>query len=106
MKRFLSELQERFINVEFNERIKYVRRFRNLTIKQAAEISITTEKCWSDWESGKAIPRKGNRKIIASALKVREEMIFGKPEKCAFNQTEEKSSEEYIFINNPLNKVF
>jgi transcriptional regulator with XRE-family HTH domain len=84
MEKLLSELQEMFINKEIGGRIKYLRKMRNLTIKQAAEKSITTEKCWSDWENGKSIPRKGNRKIIASALNVSEEMIFGNPKEYAF----------------------
>ena len=84
MQKFLSELQERFMNIKFNERIMYLRRFRNLTIKQAADICITTEKCWSDWENGKAIPRKRNKRMIASVLNVSEEIIFGTPKVCNF----------------------
>lgn len=106
MDRLLSELQEMFVNSEFYGRIRCLRKIRNLTIKQAAEISITTEKCWSDWENGKAIPRKENRKTIASALKVREEIIFGKPEKYAFNQMKEIPNEKYTVINDASNKVF
>lgn len=102
MDRLLSELQEMFVNSEFYGRIRYLRKIRNLTIKQVAEISITTEKCWSDWENGKAI----HRKIIASALKVREEIIFGKPEKYAFNQMKEMANEKYTVINDASNKVF
>lgn len=98
MEKFLSELQERFMNIEFNERIKYLRRLRNLTIKQAAEISITTEKCWSDWENGNTIPRDKNRKIIARALKVREDIIFGKPNIYVFNHLKEMQSQEYTGI--------
>lgn len=98
MEKLLSELQEIFINIEFYERIKYLRKFRNLTIKQVAEISFTTEKCWSDWENGKAIPRKSSRKIIALALNVSEEIIFGKPEVYAFNHIEEMSSQKGTVI--------
>ena len=82
MKKFLIDLQEIFMNSKFYERIRYLRKYRNLTIKQAAEKSITTEKCWSDWENGKVIPRKRNRKIIAAVLGVSEEIIFGKPKPC------------------------
>lgn len=84
MKKFLSDLQEMFMNIKFYERIKYLRKFRNLTIRQAADKCITTEKCWSDWENGKAIPRKRNRRIIALALNVSEEIIFGTPKVFVF----------------------
>ena len=84
MEKFLSDLQEMFINIKFNERIMHLRKFRNLTIKQAADKCITTEKCWSDWENGKAIPRKRNRRIIALVLNVSEEIIFGNPKLYAF----------------------
>ncbi|BCZ48994.1 hypothetical protein psyc5s11_50610 [Clostridium gelidum] len=84
MEKFLCDLQEMFMNSKFCERIRYLRKFRNLTIKQAADKCITTEKCWSDWENGKAIPRKRNRRIIASVLNVSEEIIFGTPKVYAF----------------------
>ncbi len=79
MEEFLSDLQERFMDSKFYERIKYLRKFRNLTIKQAADKCITTEKCWSDWENGKAMPRNVNKKIIASVLNVDQDIIFKKP---------------------------
>jgi transcriptional regulator with XRE-family HTH domain len=84
MEKVLSDLQEKFMNSKFYERIKYLRKIRNLTIKQAADRCITTEKCWSDWENGRAIPRKRNRRIIALALNVSEEIIFGTPKVCVF----------------------
>lgn len=84
MKKFLSNFQEIIVNSKFGERIKYIRKFRNLTIKQAADRCITTEKCWSDWENGRAIPRKRNRRIIALVLNVSEEIIFGNPKVYAF----------------------
>ena len=84
MNKLLHELQELYMNIKFHERIKYLRKFRNLTIKQAADKCITTEKCWSDWENGKAIPRKRNRKMIARVLNVSEEIIFGNPKVYAF----------------------
>lgn len=98
MEKLLSEVQEIFITGEVCERIKYLRRFRGLTIKEVAEISITTEKCWSDWENGKAIPRKRNRKIIASALNVNEDVIFGKPKVYAFSLMKEIPSPNYNAI--------
>jgi len=79
MKKLLTDLQEMYISIKFNQRMKYLRKTRNLTIKQAADKCITTEKCWSDWENGKAIPRKRNRRIIALTLNVSEEIIFGNP---------------------------
>jgi transcriptional regulator with XRE-family HTH domain len=82
MKTILQDFQELFINIKPNERIRIIRKQRNLTIKQAAEICITTEKCWSDWENGKAIPRKSNRKPIALTLRVSVETIFGTPKAC------------------------
>lgn len=106
MKGLLSELQEIFMNMKVCERIRYLRKLRNLTIKQAAEISITTEKCWSDWENGKAIPRKESRKLIASALNFSEEIIFGNLEKYDFNQMEEMPSEKYTVIKDVPNKMF
>ena len=84
MKKLLSDLQELFVNIKFNERIRCLRKLRNLTIKQAAEKCIITEKCWSDWESGKAIPRRRNRRTIARALNVSEEIIFGNPKVYVF----------------------
>lgn len=84
MEKFLCEFQEMIVNGEFYERIKYLRKFRNLTIKQAADKCIATEKCWSDWENGKAIPRKRNKRIIALTLNVNEEIIFGTPKVYAF----------------------
>lgn len=84
MKKFLSDFQELFVNIKFNERIRYLRKLRNLTIKEAADKCITTEKCWSDWENGKAIPRKRNKRIIAKVLNVSEEIIFGNPKVCIF----------------------
>ena len=79
MKKFLSDFQELIVTIKCNERIKYIRKSKNLTIKQAADKCITTEKCWSDWENGKAIPRKRNKRMIASVLNVSEEIIFGTP---------------------------
>ena len=84
MHKFLRDWQEMFVNSKFNERIKYLRKLRNLTIKQAADKCITTEKCWSDWENGKAIPRERNKRIIALVLNVSEEIIFGNPKTYAF----------------------
>ena len=84
MKKLLVDVQDMFINIKSNQRMKYLRQYRNLTIKQAAEKCITTEKCWSDWENGKAIPRKRNKKIIALVLNVNEEIIFGNPKTYAF----------------------
>ena len=84
MDKLLGDLQESFVNNKFNGRIKYLRKFRSLTIKQAADKCIITEKCWSDWESGKAIPRKRNKKLIARVLNVSEEIIFGNPKVCVF----------------------
>lgn len=106
MKRLLSEFQELFINMKLCERIRHLRKLRNLTIKQAAKISITTEKCWSDWENGKAIPRKESRKLIASALNFSEEIIFGNLKKYDFNQIEEMPGEKNTVINDVPNKMF
>ena len=83
MKEILNSFQEYFINCKPNERMRTLRRQRNLTIKQIAEKCIITEKMWSNWENGKAIPRKDSRKRIAFVLGVKEEMIFGKP-KCVY----------------------
>lgn len=80
MKNILLEIQETLIKQEPHERIRFLRRQRNLTIKQAAEKFIITEKAWSDWESGKVIPRRKNRKRIAMILGVNERTIFGKLE--------------------------
>ncbi|WP_160683865.1 helix-turn-helix transcriptional regulator [Clostridium sp. C2-6-12] len=106
MERLLIECQEIFMNSEVNERIRYLRKMRNLTIKQAAELSITTEKCWSDWENGKSIPRRGSKKIIAAALGVSEELIFENPKKYDFNKMKEMISEKYNDINDVSNKMF
>jgi transcriptional regulator with XRE-family HTH domain len=84
MKKILSEFQEMLINSKLCERIRYLRKLRNLTIKQAADKCITTEKCWSDWENGKAIPRKRNKRMISLVLNVSEEIIFGNPKIYAF----------------------
>jgi len=84
MQKFLSDLQEMFMNIKFYERIKYLRKFRNLTIKQAADNCITTEKCWSDWENGKAMPRKENKRRIASVLNVSQDIIFKTPNVYVF----------------------
>ncbi|OOM78998.1 helix-turn-helix domain protein [Clostridium puniceum] len=73
----LEKLHEKFLENESHERIKFLRRQNNLTIREAAEKSITTEKCWSDWEHGKVVPRDKNKKIIASVLGVDVETIFG-----------------------------
>jgi len=77
----LIKVNEEFVKKEIHERIRFLRKQNNFTIKQAAEKSITTEKCWSDWEHGKAVPRDKNKKIIASVLGVKENTIFGKLEK-------------------------
>lgn len=83
MKKLLRDLQEMFINCKFYERIRYLRKCRNLTIKQAADKCIITEKCWADWETGKAIPRPKNKKRIAAVLGVTVEIIFGELKACA-----------------------
>ena len=83
MKKFLIDLQNMFINSEFYERIRYLRKYRNLTIRQAADKCIITEKCWSDWERGKVIPRPKNKKRIAEVLGVSVETIFGELKACA-----------------------
>lgn len=77
----LRKISEEFAKKEVHERIRFLRKQNNLTIKEAAEKSITTEKCWSDWERGKAVPRDRNKKIIASVLGVKVNTIFGKSEK-------------------------
>lgn len=72
-----KKLHEEFMRKKANEKIKFLRRENNLTIKVAAKKSITTEKCWSDWEHGKTVPRDKNKEIIASVLGVDVETIFG-----------------------------
>lgn len=81
MMEVLRKINEEFIKMEVHERIRFLRKKNNLTIKEAAEKSITTEKCWSDWEHGKSIPRDKNKKIIASVLGVEERIIFGELQK-------------------------
>lgn len=80
MEEILKNFQEVFMKNKPNVRIRILRRQKNFTIKQMAEKCITTEKAWSDWESGKVIPRKINKKRIARALGVDEKTIFGVPE--------------------------
>lgn len=88
-----EKLHEEFMGKKANEKIKFLRRENDLTIKVAAEKSITTQKCWSDWEHGKAVPRDKNKKIIASVLGVEVETIFGtsKNDKEVVNKTENKN---------------
>lgn len=81
MVELFKKLSEEFEQMEVHERIRFLRKQKNFTIKEAAEKCITTEKCWSDWERGKAVPRDVNKKIIASVLGVKEYIIFGKSEK-------------------------
>lgn len=76
-----KKISEEFEQKEVHERIRFLRKQKNYTIKEAAEKSITTEKCWSDWERGKAVPRDSNKKAIASVLGVNVNIIFGKSEK-------------------------
>lgn len=87
-----EKLHEKFMRKKANEKIKFLRRENNLTIKEAAEKSITTEKCWSDWEHGKAVPRDKNKKIIASVLGVDVETIFetSKNDKELINKAEKE----------------
>ncbi len=75
------KLNEEFAKKQIHERIRFLRKQNDFTIKEAADKSITTEKSWSDWEHGKAVPRDKNKKIIASVLGVKENTIFGKLEK-------------------------
>ena len=81
MTELFTKLSQEFEQMEVHERIRFLRRQKGLTIKEAAEKCITTEKCWSDWEHGKAVPRDANKKIIASVLGVKQDIIFGKSEK-------------------------
>lgn len=79
MKQILINLQEIFIKSKPCERIRFLRKQKNLTIKQVSEKCITTEKAWSDWERGKSIPRDINQKRIAMVLGVNKDDIFGNP---------------------------
>lgn len=94
MMEVLRKINEKFVKMEVHERIRFLRKQNNLTIKEAAEKSITTEKCWSDWERGKAIPRDKNKKIIASVLGVEERIIFGELEK--FDAFKIEGAKEFI----------
>lgn len=94
MMEVLRKINEEFVKMEVHERIRFLRKQNNFTIKQAAEKSITTEKCWSDWERGKAIPRDKNKKIIASVLGVEERIIFGEVQK--FDESKIDGPKEFI----------
>jgi Helix-turn-helix. len=94
MMQVLRKISEEFIKMEVHERIRFLRKQNNFTIKEAAEKSITTEKCWSDWERGKAIPRDKNKKIIASVLGVEQRIIFGELQK--FDESKIEGLKEII----------
>lgn len=94
MMEVLRKINEEFIKMEVHERIRFLRKQMNLTIKEAAEKSITTEKCWSDWERGKSIPRDKNKKIIASVLGVEQRIIFGELQK--FDEFKIEGPKEFI----------
>lgn len=94
MMEVLRKISEEFVKMEVHERIRFLRKQNNFTIKEAAEKSITTEKCWSDWEHGKAIPRDKNKKIIATVLGVEQRIIFGKLER--FDEFKIEGPKEFI----------
>jgi Helix-turn-helix. len=94
MMEVLRKINEEFVKMEVHERIRFLRKQNNFTIKEAAEKSITTEKCWSDWERGKAIPRDKNKKIIASVLGVEQRIIFGELQK--FDEFKIDGPKEFI----------
>ncbi|AWK50016.1 XRE family transcriptional regulator [Clostridium beijerinckii] len=64
-------------NLKWYERIKRLRKFHDWSIKKAADKCITTQKAWWNWENGKVIPTKRNRKLIASIFGVDMKIIFG-----------------------------
>lgn len=84
MKEILILIQEEFLNLKPNERIGYLRRYRNMNQSEMAEKCIATQKSVWSWESGKSVPSKENKKVIASVLGVKKEMIFGQLERYEF----------------------
>lgn len=77
MNELFKELEEKFRKSKPSGRIRFLRKDKELTIKEMAEKCFTTEKTVSDWESGKAVPRRGNQKRIAIVLGVNKDVIFG-----------------------------
>ena len=84
MKEMLMLIQEDLINLKPNERIGYLRRYKNMNQCEMAEKCIATQKSVWSWESGKSVPSKENKKLIASALGFKKEMIFGQLERYKF----------------------
>ena len=84
MKEILILIQEKLLKLKPNERIGYLRIYRNMNQSEMAEKCIATQKTVWSWEHGKSIPSKENKKVIASVLGVKKEMIFGKLEKYEF----------------------
>ncbi len=76
MNNFGKIVIEKFKNSKWYERIKFLRRFHNWSIKKVAEKCITTEKAWWSWEKGLVIPTPRNKKVIASIFGVDEKIIF------------------------------
>lgn len=84
MKEILMLIQEDLLNLKPNERIAYLRRYRNMNQCEMAEKCIATQKSVWSWESGKNVPSKENKKLIAAALGFKKEIIFGKLERYEF----------------------
>ena len=72
-----TELIGKRKNFKWYERIKFLRRFNNWSIKEVAEKCITTEKAWWSWENGLVTPTSRNKKVIASIFDMDEKIIFG-----------------------------
>jgi len=76
MDNFGKVLIGKFKNFKWYERIKFLRRFHNWSIKKVADKCITTEKAWWSWEHGLVTPTPRNKKVIASIFGVDEKIIF------------------------------
>lgn len=57
------------------DRLRDSREKRGLTTYQAAELAGVSQSSWSDWETGKSVPRGSNRMRAAIALGVSSEWL-------------------------------
>lgn len=77
MSEVVNIFAEQLENRQWYERIRLLRNMNKWSMKVLAEKCIITEKAIWSWESGRSIPSKRNKKIVAAVLGVKEEIIFG-----------------------------
>lgn len=65
----------------WNKRMELLRVAKNLSQREMAEKSGTTQKVYWDWENGNREPSEINKRIICRVLRVNREEIFGNKQK-------------------------